>query len=135
MPLPHLKGSNVPSSASVWQDPQGSRPWVSPEGFCVFKGSFLRAQCSFVPRGAISRPSGDCSPSNACEQGPDGYIFAFARIPPCRCNLPLFLTEVMVPSITSALLDDTLEVTLITSPCSSSLKDRVEELKLLGWKE
>lgn len=67
--------------------------------------------------------------------GPDSYIFAFATIPSCRFNLPLFLAEVMVPSIISALLHDILEVTLITSPCSSSLKDRVEELKPLGWKE
>lgn len=68
-------------------------------------------------------------------RGPDGYIFAFPRIPSCRFNLPLFLAEVMVPSITSARLVDILEVTVITSPCSSSLKDRVEELKPLGWKE
>lgn len=67
--------------------------------------------------------------------GPYSYIFAFAMIPSCRFNLPLFLAEVMVPSIISALLDDILEVTLITSPCLSSMKDRVEELKPLGWKE
>lgn len=67
--------------------------------------------------------------------GSDGYIFAFAMIPSCRFNLPLFLAEVMVPSIISAWLDDILEATLITSPCSSSLKDRVEELKPFGWKE
>lgn len=52
VPPPHLKGSNVPNSASAWQDPQGSHPWaVSPGGLCVSEGGFLRAQCSFVPRG------------------------------------------------------------------------------------
>lgn len=41
VPLPHLKGSNVPSSASVWQDPQGSRPRVSVPGeLRVSKGGF-----------------------------------------------------------------------------------------------
>lgn len=38
VPPLHLKGSNVPSSASAWQDPQGSRPWVGVPKVMCFQG-------------------------------------------------------------------------------------------------
>ena len=54
VPPPHLKGSNLPSSASAWQDPRGSWPQVGvPGGLHVSKGGFLQAQRGFVPGGAI----------------------------------------------------------------------------------
>lgn len=47
VPPPHLKGSNVPSSASAWQDPQGSHPGLVSPGRYVF----LR-EASCEPRAA-----------------------------------------------------------------------------------
>lgn len=137
IPPPHLKGSNVPSSVSAWRDPRGSQPQVCvPRGLRVSKGgASCKSSAASCPEGQFKGRVETVPPQMQNGQSPDGYIFAFAMIPSCRFNLPLFLAEVMVPSITSALLDDILEVTLITSPCSSSLKDRVEELKPLGWKE
>ena len=135
-PPPHLKGSNVPSSASAQQDLRGSQPRpVSPGGYVSRRGASCKPRAALCPQGHFKGRVETVPPQMRNGRGPDSYIFAFTRIPSGRFNLPLFLAEVMVPSIISARLDDILAVTLITSPCSSRLKDKAEELKPLGWKE
>lgn len=78
-PPPHLKGSNVPSSASAWQDPQGSQPRVGvPGGLRVSNGGL------------------PASPVQLCAQR--GNLKAEWRLFPLKCKTDGVLTVTFLHS-------------------------------------